>query len=113
MPERETEEPVLREVIAEAKRLVVEQREALRRADFPALLAAAGGFHGLAARLATLAPDTVPSGSTDDLRKLRQEITRQSALIEKTIAATPRRAAVYHPRSAPPVESSLLIDRYA
>ena len=103
----------LKDVISTAKRLLDEQRLALRRADFASLLATSSGFYHLASQLSALDPDTVPRDSTADVEALRREIARQAALIEKAIAATPRPPRTYPGAAAPTANSSILIDRYA
>lgn len=101
------------EVVAEARQLLEEQRGALRRADFSALLSAASRFHDLAVRVSTLDAGPMPADAMKDLRALREEVTRQSLLLEKTIAITRPPTRVYHRSTPASGGSSLLVDRFA
>lgn len=99
-------------IVVEARRLAEEQRRALRHADFPELLATAGAFHRLVARLDTLSPESLTLGSDAELRDLHDQIVRQNHLLQMTLAATTPARRSYSRGQPTGPGSSLLIDQY-
>ena len=102
----------LRLIVAEARRLLEEQRRALRNGDFAGLLSTTGGFHRLAAGLGTLRPAALPRDSEREIRRLREDVARQSQLVEITLAATVPPTRGYSRKPTPQSARSLLLDQY-
>ncbi len=108
----EAERQALAAITREARLLLEDQRRAIRKADFPDLLAIAHEFHRLAARLGALSPEALAPGTQEDLQDLRDQIASLSYLLRVTLPATIPPARAYGRHSATPPGSSLLVDHY-
>ena len=108
----EAERQALANILREARLLLEDQRRAIRKADFPDLLAIAHEFHRLAVRLGALSPESLAPRTRDDLQDVRDQIACLSHLLSVTLPATVRPTRAYGRHTATPVGSSLLVDHY-
>jgi hypothetical protein len=108
----ESEQRALAAIVREARYLLEDQRRALRRADFPDLLAIASAFHRLAERLGALPLYTTTADSSVDVAALRDEILRQKNLFDATLATIARPPRAYGRSSGSCDSCSLLLDHY-
>ncbi len=113
MPTLDSDQTAIVEILAEARRLVAEQRRAFRAADFASFLATAVSIDALTVRLQRVQAEHLTDASRAGLVDLHQQIEQQRELLVMAVAASIPPMRTYNRSSAPKPKTSLLLDSFS